>query len=57
VRGAPDASLLPEGELTRQYVRYLEAVIRRNPDMWLWSHRRWKHAWKEEYADWWVDGK
>ena len=53
--GSADASLLPEGELTRQYVRYLEDVIRRNPDMWLWSHRRWKHAWKEEYADRWVD--
>ena len=44
-----DASELPEGELTRRYVRYLEAVIRNRPDMWLWSHRRWKHAWKEEY--------
>jgi len=53
--GSPDASLLPEVELTRQYVRYLETVIRRNPDMWLWSHRRWKHAWKEEYKDMWVD--
>ena len=53
--GAPDASLLPAGELTRQYVRYLETVIRKNPDMWLWSHRRWKHAWKEEYADMWAD--
>jgi KDO2-lipid IV(A) lauroyltransferase len=44
-----DASALPEGELTREYVRYLETVIRRRPDMWLWSHRRWKHSWKEEY--------
>jgi KDO2-lipid IV(A) lauroyltransferase len=44
-----DASALPEGELTRDYVRYLETVIRSRPDMWLWSHRRWKHAWKEEY--------
>jgi KDO2-lipid IV(A) lauroyltransferase len=44
----PDASQLPEGELTRRYVRYLEGVIRHQPDMWLWSHRRWKHAWKEE---------
>jgi KDO2-lipid IV(A) lauroyltransferase len=44
-----DASALPEGELTREYVRYLETVIRSRPDMWLWSHRRWKHAWKEEY--------
>jgi KDO2-lipid IV(A) lauroyltransferase len=53
--GAPDASLLAEGELTRQYVRYLETVIRRNPDMWLWSHRRWKHGWKEDYRNMWVD--
>jgi Kdo2-lipid IVA lauroyltransferase/acyltransferase len=45
-----DASSLPEGELTRKYVRYLESVIREQPDMWLWSHRRWKHAWKQEYA-------
>lgn len=44
-----DAAELPEGELTREYVRYLESVIRGRPDMWLWSHRRWKHAWKEEY--------
>jgi len=55
--GAKDASLLPEGELTRNYVHYLEGVIRRNPDMWLWSHRRWKHPWKEAYADRWVDTK
>jgi KDO2-lipid IV(A) lauroyltransferase len=47
--GCMDASELPEGELTRRYVRYLESVIRNRPDMWLWSHRRWKHAWKEEY--------
>ena len=44
-----DASELPEGELTRKYVRYLEGIIRQRPDMWLWSHRRWKHAWKPEY--------
>jgi KDO2-lipid IV(A) lauroyltransferase len=55
--GCKDASALPEGELTHQYVRYLESVIRRNPDMWLWSHRRWKHPWKEEYADRWIGVK
>jgi KDO2-lipid IV(A) lauroyltransferase len=44
-----DAAGLREGELTRRYVRYLESVIRKKPEMWLWSHRRWKHAWKEEY--------
>jgi Kdo2-lipid IVA lauroyltransferase/acyltransferase len=41
-----NAAQLPEGELTTRYVKYLEEVIRRNPDMWLWSHRRWKHQWK-----------
>jgi len=46
-----NAAELPEGELTREYVRYLESVIRSRPDMWLWSHRRWKHAWKEEYEE------
>jgi KDO2-lipid IV(A) lauroyltransferase len=50
-----DASRLPEGELTREYVRYLESLIRRRPDMWLWSHRRWKHAWKEEYQSMRID--
>lgn len=37
-------------ELTRKFVRYLEDVIRQYPDMWLWSHRRWRHDWKEEYG-------
>ncbi len=55
--GSEDPALLPEGELTTRYVRYLETIIRRNPDMWLWSHRRWKHAWKEQYASNWVDNE
>ncbi len=42
---------LPEKELTRRFVRYLEDVIREYPDMWLWSHRRWKHDWKPEYGE------
>ncbi len=50
-----DAGLLPEGELTFKYARYLEDVIRRNPSMWLWSHRRWKHGWKDVYLDTWID--
>lgn len=38
-----------ENKLTKDFVNYLEAVIKKNPDMWLWSHRRWKHEWKEGY--------
>ena len=45
-----DPLSLPETELTRIYIRYLENVIRAHPDMWLWSHRRWKHEWKPEYG-------
>jgi len=49
-----DVAGLPEGELTRRYVQYLERVIRLNPDMWLWSHRRWKYPWKDQYLKNWV---
>jgi KDO2-lipid IV(A) lauroyltransferase len=41
---------LENGELTKKYIKYLEEVIRASPDMWLWSHRRWKHEWKPEYG-------
>lgn len=37
-----------EIELTHKFVNYLEEVIRKDPPMWLWSHRRWKHEWKGE---------
>jgi Kdo2-lipid IVA lauroyltransferase/acyltransferase len=32
-----------EGQLTRLYTSYLERDIRKQPEIWLWSHRRWKH--------------
>jgi KDO2-lipid IV(A) lauroyltransferase len=41
---------LPDGALTKKYVSYLEDVVRNSPEMWLWSHRRWKHEWKPEYG-------
>ncbi len=34
---------MKEGELTEKYARILESVIRKNPENWLWTHRRWKH--------------
>ncbi len=34
---------LPEGEITARYARKLEDIIRKKPENWLWSHRRWKH--------------
>ncbi len=39
-----NAAELPEGELTRMYVEYVEECIRKHPENYLWSHRRWKHS-------------
>jgi KDO2-lipid IV(A) lauroyltransferase len=45
---------LPEGELTRRYIRFLEDAIRQQPDNWLWSHKRWKYDWKDEFRPFWI---
>ncbi len=36
------------GEITRLYFQKLEERIHKNPENWLWSHRRWKHQRKIE---------
>ncbi|MBB1287085.1 lipid A biosynthesis acyltransferase [Flavisolibacter sp. BT320] len=41
---------LPKGELTKRYAAYTEKFIRQHPEMYLWSHRRWKWEWREEYG-------
>ena len=38
-----NAAETAETEITEKHVRLLEQTIRRNPQYWLWSHRRWKH--------------
>ena len=35
---------LEPGELTRMHTRILEQEIREVPELWLWSHKRWKHS-------------
>jgi KDO2-lipid IV(A) lauroyltransferase len=37
------------GELTKIYVQWLQDCIRKKPSNYLWSHRRWKHEFREEY--------
>lgn len=46
-----EPSTLPEKEITRKYIRFMEDCIRQHPSNYLWSHRRWKHAYKPEYGD------
>lgn len=40
-------SSLPDFELTAIYFRMLEDAIRRQPELYLWTHRRFKHARKQ----------
>lgn len=39
---------MAEGEITKGYVSHLEQQIRKHPDCYLWSHKRWKHVFDEE---------
>ena len=39
---AEDPSAFAENEITLAHVAYLEGMINRNPQYWLWSHNRWK---------------
>lgn len=32
-----------EFEITEKHIRILEKIIINRPELWLWSHRRWKH--------------
>ncbi|MEO8588818.1 MAG: lysophospholipid acyltransferase family protein [Flavobacteriales bacterium] len=34
---------IPEGTVTEAHTQRLERDIRNHPDLWLWTHRRWKH--------------
>jgi len=37
-----------EGVITEAYVRHLEDSIKRQPENWVWSHRRWKHVYPHQ---------
>lgn len=39
------------GELTLHYIKYIEDKTKERPANYLWSHRRWKHPYKPEYAN------
>jgi KDO2-lipid IV(A) lauroyltransferase len=49
------ASCLKEGELTCLYRDMLEDTIRKYPSNYLWSHRRWKRPFTEEFQKQWID--
>jgi KDO2-lipid IV(A) lauroyltransferase len=38
-----DPKNTPDNWITEQHTHLLERDIIANPELWLWSHRRWKH--------------
>jgi KDO2-lipid IV(A) lauroyltransferase len=38
-----DASTTKKFEVTKAHTKFLEDIIRKRPELWLWSHKRWKH--------------
>ena len=52
VKICDDASRQEMFAPTKEYYRLLEQTIRRSPEMWLWSHRRWKRTRADFEARW-----
>lgn len=50
-----DASVMQQGELTRLYRDFLEMAITEAPEIYLWSHRRWKWNYSPEFEKEWID--
>lgn len=44
-----EAAEMTVEDLVEAYVRELEMAIKEQPENWLWTHRRWKHALKINY--------
>ena len=42
---------LPDYAVTEKYMRLLEENICESPELWLWTHNRWKRTW-EGYQKW-----
>ena len=48
-----DPGSMPDYEITDKYMELLEADIRKHPELWLWTHKRWtrtKEEWEERNA-------
>ena len=43
------------GEITSAFRDFLEKIIKEEPDNYLWTHRRWKWEYKNEYKENWID--
>lgn len=37
-------------DIVRRYAERLEKMVRENPELWMWSHRRWRHTPEKQRA-------
>ena len=49
--GIENPAALEKGEVTKIYAKFLEEKMNAQPENWLWTHKRWKWDWKEEYGE------
>ena len=52
-----NAAEMQEGALTILYRDFLEKSIQENPDNYLWSHRRWRWDYQDQFSNKWIDNK
>lgn len=45
---------LQPGQITSTFAKNLENSIEKNPENYLWSHKRWKHKYQNEFEKRWV---
>ncbi|MEP7236884.1 MAG: lipid A biosynthesis acyltransferase [Ferruginibacter sp.] len=50
-----NAATTAPGEITRAFRDFLEKIINEEPHNYLWTHRRWKWEYKDEYKENWID--
>lgn len=52
-----NAATTAVGEITREFRDFLERIIIEEPHNYLWTHRRWKWDYKDEYKENWIDNQ
>jgi KDO2-lipid IV(A) lauroyltransferase len=40
---------MPDGAITREMISFVEGSLRHHPANYLWSHKRWKHAFGDKH--------
>ncbi len=46
---------LQSGQITSVFAQSLENAIKKNPENYLWSHKRWKHKYQNEFQKRWIE--